>query len=361
MKLNTNYLCALTYTEINLKDLELEILSASGLEDEEESGVGIKGMKPLTETALKHLCSYLKIPYPFTKQIRSQGRSNVLTYIQRQLSQVNLSQVVLVGNKDVILGITDDEKLHYRGQDFLTFDAKVRAHIGSSELLTLDDVVVEDGLVNYYIFYKQESDEIEDNSNWKWGFVFSLSAHGDVKPTVCATVKRMRDVSIAHLPAKTHSYPLEYADTFDERWEQVAKFLQDPPLPQWAMLHGMIEKMNKTIASFREVKETRSKLQKLKVDADDTETLERINNTLQWKRINKEYAIKDLGYKPTKVWFSRATTPLTLFEVFNCVTKEATSAPNTLAYEVRKNLYSYAGSLLMGKPDLYMLPPVINW
>jgi hypothetical protein len=361
MKLDTNFLRNLTYVEMNLKDLELEIVPTSGTDDEDESGVGVKGDDPLTENALKHLCGYLKIPYPFAKQLRSQGRSNVLSYIQRQLSQVNQTQVVLVGDNEVILGVTENDKLHYRGDDLQNFDSRIRTLLASSTTFELGDVVFENGLVNYYLFYKETSDLSADDSKWKWGFVISLSALGDIKPSIGVVVQRIKDVSLAILPAKTHSYPLDFSDSFDEKWEQIVTFLQNPPAPQWITLSGALERLTRTTASFKEVKEARAKLQKLKIDSDDSDTLGRINNTLQWKRINKEYALKDLGFKPTKVWFARATTPLTLFDVFNCITREATAAPNTVPYEIRKNLYSYAGSLLLGEPDLYMLPPVISW
>ena len=363
MKLDTNYLRKLTYVEKNLKDIEIEIsadLDAEENDDEQGCGISIKGDKPLTENALKQLCSYLKIPYPFTKQLRAQGRTNVLSYVQRQLSQAAQSSVIFVSGATSIISITDDEKVHYKASELITIDQRLRDTLTSSDL-ELKDVICEKGLIHYFVFFKTVSDDVEDESKWRWGFIITFSALGEMKPSIGVVVQRLSDVSMAILPAKTHSYPLDYESEMEDRWNALESFIRNPPAPGWMTLEAAVTKLKKTIASFREVKETRSKLGKLKVDKEDTETLERLNTALQTKRINKAYALKELDFKPTKTWFSRATTPLTLFEVFNCVTREATAAPNTVSFEIRKNLYSHAGNLLMGSPDLYMLPPMIDW
>ena len=364
MRLDTNYLRKLTYEDKSLKDIEIENVASEDNEaDEAEQscGLGIKGSLPLTENALKNLCSYLKIPYPFTKQLRAQGRTNVLSYIQRQLAQAAQANVVLVCGAKSIISITDEEKLHYKGLELINIDKRIQDAVKESQL-DLVDVLSDKGSINYLLFHKQKPDEeIEPDSSWRWGFIISFSATGDTKPTIGVIVQRARDASMAILPTKTYSYPLDYESELEDRWNAIASFIQNPPSPAWMTLEVSVTKLKKTVASFREVKETRSKLGKLKIDKEDNETLERFNTTLQMKRINKAYAIKDLGFKPTRNWFSRASTPLTLFEAFNCVTVEATSAPNTLAFDTRRSLYLYAGSILMGTPDLYMLPPTINW
>lgn len=367
MKLDTNYLRKLTYLEKNLKDLEIEMTSSDleteENEDEQGCGISIKGDKPLTENALKQLCSYLKIPYPFTKQLRNVGRSNVLVYLQKQLSQAAQSTVILVSGATSIVSITDDEKMHYKASELITVDKRLRDTLASSSELELKDVVCEKGLIHYIVFFKTVSEEVEDESKWRWGFIITFSALGEMKPSIGVVVQRLCDVSIAILPTKTYSYPLDYESEMEDRWNALASFLQNPPIPSWMTLGTAVTKLKKAVASFREVKEARSKLGKLKVDKEDIETLERINTSLQIKRINKEYAVKDLPYTPSKLWYCRATTPLSLFDVFNCVVREATSAPNTVSFEIRKNLYIYAGNLLMGTPDLCVEqnPPVVNW
>jgi predicted ATP-dependent endonuclease of OLD family len=115
MKLETNFLRSLIYTEVNLKDVDL--VPESALDDEELSGIAYKDGKHFTKTAIKNLCSYLKIPYQFTKQLQTIGRVNVIVYLQKQLSQVNDFNVILVEDKEKILCITDEEKLHYKGTE----------------------------------------------------------------------------------------------------------------------------------------------------------------------------------------------------------------------------------------------------
>jgi hypothetical protein len=364
MKVDVNYLRGLDYSEINLKDIEISVTPSSEDEDDNSCGVGIKGGKPMTEAALKQLCSFLKIPYAFTKQLRANGRTNIITYLQRQLSQSAYASVLLVSDAKTILSIANEEDIHYRGEEAITFDTRLRQMVAEPDsFLELKDVSFEGGMVNYYLFYKEMSSEVEDDSKWKFGFILSFSVIGEVKPTINAVVQRVNDVSMAILPTKTHSYPLDYDSEFAERWNMVAAFIKNPPPPIWLTLGNAITSLKKTTASFREVKEARAKLNKLKVDKDDTETLERINGALQWKKINKEYNIKDMSVKPNKTWYCRASTPLTSFFLLNTVMREAASAPNTVSYEIRKNLFLHAGSLLMGTPDLSASqnPPVIDW
>jgi len=363
MRLETDFLRSLRYTEINLKNLDLVPESVVLDDTADLSGISFKDGKPFTKIAIKNLCSYLKIPYQFTKQLQTIGRSNVIVYLQKQLSQVSDFNVILVEDSDRILSITDEEKLHYKGSELINIDKRIQDAVKESQL-DLVDVVSDKGSINYLLFHKQKPDEeIEPDSSWRWGFIISFSALGEAKPTIGVIVQRSRDASMAILPTKTYSYPLDYESELEDRWNAIASFIQNPPAPAWMTLEASVTKLKKTVASFREVKETRSKLGKLKIDKEDNETLERLNTTLQMKRIAKEYAVKDLSYTPTKLWYCRASTPLTLFEVFNFVAVEATAAPNTLPFELRRNLYMYAGNLLLGTPDLAVEqnPPAINW
>ena len=366
MKLDANYLRKLSYTEVNLKDIEIEINLDDDQPDSEECncGIGIKGVKPLTEEALKQLCSYLKIPYPFTKRLREQGRSHVLTYIQKQLSQASNALIILVADEKIIVSVTDEEKLHYRGQEAITFDTRLREIVGAVDSpFVLTDMLYDKGDLSYYIMYKEDSEKFGDTT-YKWGFIISHSAWGTFAPNINAFIKRMVDVSDLILPSKTHGQLLPFEFEFEERWNHVLTFLQSPPLPQWITLERSITQLTNATASLREVKEARAKLNKLKVDKEDTETVERIGAALQWKRIKKAYDfIKESGIKPNKTWYARASTPLDLFTVCTCVAREAAAAPNTIAMDLRKALQSYAGKLLMDTPDLsgVQFPPVIDW
>ncbi len=158
MRLDTNYLRKLTYIDKSLKDIEIENVASEDEEadeSEQSCGLGIKGSLPLTENALKNLCSYLKIPYPFTKQLRAQGRTNVLSYIQRQLSQAAQANVVLVCGAKSIISITDEEKLHYKGSELINIDKRIQDAVKESQL-ELVDVVCDKGSLNYLLFHKQK-------------------------------------------------------------------------------------------------------------------------------------------------------------------------------------------------------------
>ena len=377
MNLDANYLRKLNYTEVNLKDIEIEITptddSQDALDDERDCGcgIGIKGDKPLTEEALKQLCSYLRIPYPFTKQLRENGRAHVLAYVQRQLSQAsNASAILVAGNKSIV-SVTDEEKLHYRGQEAISFDTRLREIVGAvNSPFELAGMVCDRGDINYSILYKEpeviEADDTEEGAKelkslWRWGFTVKHSALGTTLPSIGVELLRMVCANLTYLPAKTHNYPMPFEFEFEERWEHVANFLVSPPPAQWLTLNGMVTKLSRTTASFREVAEARKKLLKLKIDKEDTETAERINNVLQWKRIRKAYGISEMEEKPTKSWYSKAGTPLNLFELYNTVTREATHAPSTLDATLRQNILIYAGGILAGKPDLFQVPQAVDW
>jgi len=363
MLLDANYFRKLRYTEINIRDIELEIITAQQ-DEEDASGFGIKDESPLTEEALKQLCTYLRIPYPFTKKLRDQGKAHVLAYIQRQLSQASNENIILVSTGTCIVSVTDEEKLHYRGQEAITLDAKLKEILSTVDSpFSLTSVQCERGDVSYFIMYKESSEKFGD-SEYKWGFILSHSVWGSFAPVVTTFVRRLSEMSDIRLPLKTHSYPLPFEAEFDERWNHVLTFIQSPPLPQWISFERQLGILENSTASFREVKEARAKLNKLKVDKEDTETVDRISASLQWKRIKKAYSfLKDMDFKPNKTWYARASSPLRLFDVCMCVAREAAAAPNTIPPELRTALQFYAGKLLMDTPDLsgVQFPPVIDW
>jgi hypothetical protein len=364
MRLDTNYVRQLSYQEVNLKDVELVITQTSEDPEDMGCGVGFKGDKDLTEDALRQLCGILKIPYAFTKHLRANGRTNVITYLQKQLSQSVSPMVILVSNDDNILSVANTDDLYYQGKEVITFDTRLKEELESSDaVLKCQSITIDNGTAHYTLFYKDENKEIEDDSGWRYGFLIEIPLLGDTKPIIYALVQRLCDVGTAILPVKTHSYPLEYETEFEDRWNMVASFLKNPPAPIWMTLENAVDKLKKTTASFREVKDARSKLNKLRVDKEDTETPERINQQLYWKVITKEYNIKDLPYKPSKTWYSRAATPITTFHLLTTVMREAAAAPNTIPYQVRKSLLLHAGSLLLGTPDLDAVhnPPIIDW
>ena len=360
MKLDANFISKLNYKEVNFKDIEIEIVQA---EDDKDagSGVGIKGEFELTEGALKQLCSFLRIPYAFTKQLRSQSKLHILPYLQRQLSRMSSTSVIIVSNGNNILSIAEEEDLHYRGDDAIKFDTRLYDIVNTvNSIFELNNVVYDEGDIVYNIFYKDPSENIH-GSQYKWGFNISHSVYGNFQPIIGVTIMRMADVSQSILPLKSHSYPMVFDNDFEERWNQLLLFIQNPPNPQWVFLENMINKLNNTTASFREVKESRKILSLLRVDKEDTETVERINVALQWKRINKEYAIKDLEFKPSRLWYSQASTPLKLSDLYYIVSKEGTYAPSNISYKIKHKILNHAGVIFTSLPDFSQLPPSIQW
>ena len=370
MRVDANYLRGLNYTEMNLKDIEI-VMTPTPEDDEKSCGIGIKGDKPITENALKQLCSALKIPYAFTKQLRANANGHIIPYLQRQLSRSANSSVTLVSGEKTILSIADEEMLHYRGKEAVAFDTRLRENVDAPDSpLELANVLFSEGDVSYSLRYKDpasiETDKEGEGTSdlrglWKWGFTINHSALGTLTPSIGVELLRMVCANLTYMPAKSHSYPMPFENDFEERWSHIANFLNSPPQPQWMTLTNLITKLSRTTASYREVADARKKLLKLRIDKEDTETAERINAALQWKRIKKAYDVSGMEEKPAKQWYSKATTPLNLYEVYNTITREATHAPSTLDVALRQNILIYAGSLLTGKPDLYMQPAAIDW
>lgn len=364
MKLDTNYLNKLKYKEVNLKDIDVEIVKTED-SDGKGSSLAIKGELELTETALKQFCSFLRIPYAFTKQLRTHGKSHVMPYLQRQLSRSSDGSVVLVMDNDYIVSITDGERLHYRGKEAVQFDTRLEQLVSSTDCpLQLTGRTFNNGDVLYSLLFR-DSEKIDDDRDgqglWRSGFILSHSAIGLSSPKIGVELLRLVSASTVWLPLKSHSYPMTFEKDFETRWNYVASFLQNPPPPIWTTLNKYVTKLAKTTASLREVKDARSKLMKLKIDRDDHETPKRIDESLQWKRINKAYDFKNMTDKPPKSWYSRASTPLSLLDVCNVVSKEATTAPNTLDFDLRQNLFLYAGGMLVATPDLFMQSTTIDW
>jgi hypothetical protein len=374
MKIDANYLRSLNYTEMNLKDVEIEMKPVDQILDEETKscGLGIKGDKPFTEDALKQLCKFLRLPYAFIKQLRANANGHIVPYLHRQLTRTASSNVVFVSNDDAILSIAEEEDLHYRGKEAIAFDARLREAVDAKDSpLELSNVTFSPSEVTYGLRYKDpesiEHDPANDEGDaalrslWKWGFTITHSALGLGKPAIGVELLRMVCANLTYMPAKTHTYDMPYEESFDEKWAHIATFLANPPVAQWLTLNNLIHRLRRTTASYREVAEARRRLMKLKVDKEDTETLERINAALHWKRIRKAYDIGAMEPPPSKQWYTKAGTPLSLFDVYNLVTRESTHAPSTVDVGLRQNLLIYGGSILTGTPDLFMQPPVIDW
>jgi hypothetical protein len=366
MKLDTDFLNKLQYKEVSLKEIELDIMPTEkdDVDYEDSSGVGFGSDKYLTERALKQLCDILMLPYKFTQILRFNGKPHVIPYIQKQLSQLTpLSVVTVEDGKNKILSIVDKDMLHFNGKDALVMDKRIKEALNNHPILELKEVLFSKGDLSYSIYYKEPQTikaDKDSNNQWEWGFTLRYSTLGLIEPIIGMEVTKRSTVGKAYLPQKTYSCELPQTSEFELKWEYIQEFLDNPPSAGWTDITNMITKL-KVPASFREVTEARNRLLKLKVDKFDKEVSNRVTKSLQWKRIQEAYGVKELEVRPPRRWFASADTPLSLFDVFNIVSKEATHAPNTVDTELRQNLLKYAGALLAGDPDLYNLPPVINW
>lgn len=380
-QLDFNYLRRLNYKETNLKNVEVEIMAEA--DSEESCGIALRDGKDyytLTEPALKHLCSDLSLPYPFTKTLRDKGRLHALPYLQKQLAQASQKDVLLVlgkaeeeGQLTPIISITDTEKLHYQGIEAEKFDLRLLEETSRPE--SLFDLVSRQsisGEISYGLLFKEpkklDDDKGDEDNNtpdlvgiWKAGFSLTHSVLGLTAPLFNVELLRMVCSNLTYLPAKTYSYKLEQEPDFEDRWAHVQTFLREPPLAPWSGLETMVARLTRTFASYAEVKTARQRLMKLKVDKEDTETLQRVNQALEWSRIQKGYGIREMEEKPSRIWMQRASTPLKLFDIYNFLTKEATHAPNTIDSNLRQSLLIYGGEMLSRKPDLLDNPPPIDW
>ena len=375
-QLDVNFIRSLNYLEFDLKNIQLDVEDVGDREG--LSGLAVRNLDKywaVSEQALQQLCVHLNIPYKFTKTLRSQGRSHVLIYLQKQLSQCINPDIILVKNdKDTIVSVTTPDLLHYRGREAETFDQRLVELVSrpDSKLELSSRVCENSGRISYGIAYKEPrriADDTGDRNNntpeliglWKSGFTVKHSVTGLVEPIIGVELLRLICSNLTYMPEKTHSYEMPFEENFEEKWAHVEKFLLDPPAAPWNNLDGMVARLTRTYASFAEVKEARKKLMKLKVDAEDTETMQRINSALEWPRIQKAYNLRDLEERPSRMWLERASTPLKLWDVYNLITRESTHAPNTVDMDLRQKLLIYGGSVLAGRPDLLDNPPAIDW
>ena len=139
-------------------------------------------------------------------------------------------------------------------------------------------------------------------------------------------------------------------------------FTEDRPTPDWRQLDRWIQRSAKVPASVNELGEVRKKLlSTLQESKEDLDTENRINSLLQWKKVVKGYGLDDKEFKPNKIWKMRASTPLSLFDLYCALTQEATAAPNTVSWDARQKLLVYGGQVLAKVPDINEVPPEIDW
>lgn len=365
MPFNQNYVRSLNYTPVTFPQMDLSVGDSGDVLELKWAD----GNLPLTETALGHLCKHLDIPVRFAKNVRSLGKAHIIPYLQKQLSNAVSKNVTLVHNEEEIVSVAEDSTLHYRGKDAIDFDSKIRTLVDKNNMELKWHWLDSDGVFHYEILLRDEQEVKTDTAVkplWRWGYHIQHSVLGNTSPVITAELLRMVCANLTYLPAKFFNQKLPWMPTVEERWQEVEGFLLDPAKPKWLSVESFIGKLAKAPASVREVSEARRKLLKLKVDKEDNDTKERVEKALEWPRIKKQYELgnKDVWLeKPTKSWLSKATTPISLFDLYNVVTQESTRAPNTVDVGIRQGLLVYGGKILTGRPDLSgeQQPPIVDW
>jgi len=302
---------------------------------------------PLADEGFASLCKLLTVPLGFAKKLRDNHRGNVLAYLQKQLGRVNLTEPASIFIKDGegahVLSVVE-AKMHLSDRAaYQSLDKEIREK-AKGELYA---VYEREYTVQYFFVTKEEEVPADpEKSTWKFGHLFSYSLIGLEPFSFRQAAIRVADASLSILPFKPVT--LENGRTFlGEMQSQVENFNTEG----WTDLCYIVERLVNVNASLQEVKDARVKLRGLKVDADDNETLERIEKHFGWKEIVKAYEIKTLSPKPSKKWYMSAQSPYSLFYVHNKLVAEATHAVDADP-KVENKIHTNASRLMKKTPDL---------
>jgi hypothetical protein len=369
--LPSGYINSLVYDTVKLPDMEIEI---------EPSGDGLlakipdKPMYKLTDGALENLCKYLEVPFKFAKKLREAGNNHVLAYLQQQLSKAIQEPLTYVtvqeGEENNLLSFTEKRFLPFRGQEGLDLDNAVLDFAKKEDFpMELANRQFVNGDVHYLFLHKDEVAVACDPSErglqplWRWGYTFGYSLFGKGPGRFGTEIQRMCCTNLTYLPDKVFGNTPSWGEDYASKLETVENFfLKDTPTADWRQLQRWVKRLANVPSSMNELKDARRKLHSvLMVDKEDKETEERIDAALQWRRVVKEYGLDDKEFKPSKTWYMRATTPLTLFDLYNTITREATAAPNTVPFDNRQGLLVYGGKMLSKIPDISENPPSVTW
>ena len=355
--LAVDYCKSLLYEEVKLTDLKLDFTEAGNF--------ALKlGETPLelSDLAFEYLCGYLAVPYKFAKYLTDK-KPHALIYLQKQLAQsYGDAPVTMVRTEDKILSLTEKSYLPFTGKEALSLDTQIAEVVAKSDFeLTQTDQ--NEGEVQYQFFLKADhviKDDLEPL--WKYGYTLNYSLLGTESPYFGVQTLRMVCANLTCMPTKAYNYPIPNSESFDSRFTSVANFIKEPPAPKWLEIAQGIKNMVKYDCSVRELQSARSKLHKVAmIDKDDLENRNRIDQEIQWPRVKEAYKLSELEVKPSRDWFSRASTPVNLFSLYNTVTREATHAPNSVDWYARQDLLVYSGNIMHSKPDLSQFPPIVNW
>lgn len=318
----------------------------------------------LTEYGFASLCEALKVPIRFGKRLREDGKNHILAYLQKQLSQAYaIEPVIAVLKEKYLLSFTTPNLLPFQGTEVSELDQAIIDHCMATGSITLESrMVSNDDIVYDFVLDQKVIDADPNHSEWKCGHSFHYSLIGKELPYFTVFAIRVADGSRMVFPERRFRHKLSRNKKYDSMKESVFDYLKALPEPEWDALSGYMKKLTAVSASMRELKDVRSRLVRaLKVDKDDKATVERIEKLLYWNEIVEEYGLKDLDVKPSKNWFIKASTPHTLWFIYNILALEATIAPNDMPYETRQKMFSYSAKLLDRTPDLAEKVSSITW
>ena len=363
-QLPTAVISSMIYDTVKLPDMNLDL-------DPEGDGLLAKiGTKTytLTDHAIESLCGYLGVPVKFAMKLREDGKAYIIAYLQQQLSKAMEIPVIFVSNnEDEILSFTESRLLPFRGQDCFEIDRRIEEFASVSEYpYELFSKKLVDGNAIHYIFLNKETCDLPrdpDKQNWRWGFTLDYSLIGKKPARFGMEIMRVESASLTYLPDKVFGTTPKWEGDIESKFEEIYKFFsKEMPEPDWRQINRWVARVSSSPASVAELKAARKKLcSVLMASKDDTDTQDRIDTALQWKRVEKEYGLDDKEFKPSKPWYMKATTPLSLFEVQSAVVREGTAAPNNIPFDERQGLLIYGGKLLAKVPDISEVPPSIVW
>lgn len=365
-----SFVSSLVYDSVKLPDLVLELDSET---DDLLARIPDRPLYRVSDIAIKNLCGFLGIPYKFASTLKDDGKAYIIAYLQQQLSKAIEVPILYVSQnidgEDTILSFTEKRLLPFRGMDSLELDNTILEMASKPDFpLELASRQTVNGEMQYLFLNKEPYLLTKDPSEkgvqplWRWGYTFDYSLTGQRPAKFGTEIQRMICVNLTYLPDKIFGTTPTWKETTKENLEVVTTFFKDLPGADWRQIGRWIGRMTNVPASVSEMKTARRKLHSVLMSSkDDKETEERIDLALQWKRVVKEYGLDDKEFKPSKTWCMRASTPLSLFDLYNVVTREGTAAPNNIPFEERQGLLVYGGKMLAKMPDIAENPPEVDW
>lgn len=334
--------------------------------------LGDKGV-PLGPIGFENLATQLGIPNGFAKKLTKSKKTHVMAYLQRQLAGAwggGIPLVAVVDQKtEEIVSVTEKPYLFFHGgNEIQELDMRIREFCAQpdSEVKLMSTIDGEDGLIHYRFRHgkEREVDPAADDSLWAWGLGFSHSPYGVVLPKVQKMLERLVCANLTYIPEKVYAWTPRWEDTFEARWKIVEEFLLTAPEPQYGQLEGYLRRARQTKASLAEVSAVRRQLKKF-LRLNDDEAAQRIDTSIHWAEIVEAYPEvfgPDADFKPSKKWLSAASTPVSIFDLYNYLTEEATHAPSDADEKaLRMPLLISAGELLTKTPDLQDVPRQVVW